>query len=63
MKRKRRDPGPDLYSLRCESCGRYLVRSESGQYLQCPEGHGKLQLDTERESEPADCEPSGAWFE
>lgn len=43
MKRKR-ETAPDLWSIRCQECGRPLVRTASG-YLACDRGHGGLQLD------------------
>jgi hypothetical protein len=44
MRRRQRDRGPDLFTLRCQKCGRYLVQTEGG-FLACPNGHGRLQLD------------------
>lgn len=42
--RREREAGPDLFSLRCQTCSKYLIRTESG-YLACPMGHGRLQID------------------
>jgi hypothetical protein len=42
---KRKDGGANLFTLRCETCNRYLVLTESG-YWACPNGHGKLVIDT-----------------
>jgi hypothetical protein len=39
--RRRRDAAPELFSLRCQQCGEYLVRT-SERYLTCPNGHGRL---------------------
>lgn len=38
---KRRAQGPDLFTPRCETCDRSMIRTESG-FLVCPMGHGKL---------------------
>lgn len=46
MPRRRREAAPDLFSLRCQECGRPLVRTTSG-YLACDRGHGGLQIDLE----------------
>lgn len=42
--KRRREASPDLFSLRCETCNRYLVRTESG-YMACDRGHGKLLIE------------------
>lgn len=44
MPRRRREAAPDLFSLRCQQCGRLLVRTTSG-YLACERGHGGLQIE------------------
>lgn len=46
--RRRKQPGPTLFTLRCELCGQSMVESDSGLYLQCPQGHGRLHLDPEK---------------
>lgn len=41
----RRKPEPvGLYSLRCETCGAYLVPT-GGAFLACPAGHGRLHVE------------------
>ncbi len=60
MARKQRQTAPDLYSARCAECGEYLVQTESG-FLCCPKGHGRLQLDDQRDPAPAD-EPCANLF-
>lgn len=42
---KRRAQGPDLFTPRCETCNRPMIRTESG-FLACPMGHGKLHVET-----------------
>jgi hypothetical protein len=59
MKRKRKQPDPDLFSLKCVECGEYLIQTESG-YLCCPKGHGRLRIDAEADI-PG--ENSGSWFD
>lgn len=48
MPNRRREAGPDLFSLRCDKCGRPLVRTASG-YLACILGHGGLRIEQEAE--------------
>jgi hypothetical protein len=52
MKRQKHDE-PSLYAPRCEDCGHFLVRTESG-YLACPLGHGKLIRETPDDPQPED---------
>jgi len=56
MGRKRGEAQPSLFDLRCETCGKYLVMTESG-YWACLRGHGGLRLD-----EPAMTEPEADSF-
>jgi hypothetical protein len=53
------EPDEPATSLRCEECGRLLVRTPSG-YLACPRGHGKLLTEavTEPEGDEDDDEPT-----
>lgn len=44
MPRRKREAAPDLFSLRCQECGRPMIHTQSG-YLSCPLGHGRLELD------------------
>lgn len=48
---RRRDVEPDLFSLRCQECGKPLVRT-SERYLACPDGHGRLH--DAQEAQPAE---------
>lgn len=46
MTRKQRErEAPSLFSLKCEECGKYLVRVPSGAYVTCPDGHGRLHVE------------------
>lgn len=60
MRRRRKtDTEPNLFSMRCETCGSYLVPTPSS-YLACPNGHGKLQTEGPADlTEPV--EVSGLW--
>jgi hypothetical protein len=61
MARRRTQTGPDLFTLRCATCGAYLRRTESG-YLACPNGHGKLHVDTGTTADPAtEPDPHDLW--
>ena len=51
-----------LFALRCEVCGRCLVRTSS-RYLACPAGHGKLIEGREPELGEIDEQPCGSWFD
>ncbi len=49
------DNGAEV-DIHCETCGEYMVRTESG-YVTCPKGHGKL---LEEGAQPYE---GGLWFE
>ena len=59
MTRRIRAEEPNLFALRCQECGKQLVKTASG-FLACPNGHGKL-IREEREEMP-EVEPWGSWF-
>ena len=42
---KKREPQPDMFSLRCEACNRYLILTESG-YWSCPQARHNVVTDT-----------------
>lgn len=58
MGRRRVESQPDMWSLRCEQCNRYLIMTESG-YWSCPLGHGRLIVDS---YEAAQDQPAGSFL-
>jgi hypothetical protein len=62
MARKRKPVYAGLFDLRCEECGEYLIRTESG-YLSCPMGHGKLVEEQPADVPPGTEEACGLWIE
>ena len=67
MARRRKGTSGDLFTLRCDTCGKPLART-SGDYLACPDGHGGLHLaapDTAgilADSTP-EPQPDPSWFD
>jgi hypothetical protein len=63
MARRPEHDWPILTALRCEDCGHYLARTESG-FLACPLGHGRLIRETDDDPQPDDDrDRRGGWFD